>query len=263
MGVATRRSKPAIALRSSDASQRLSRAPERQDARIRVEKRASEQQRAIVRGACSRPPISLPPDFMPGAPSPPRFFEVFEWRLLCAVGLMVLLAVMGIEPVNRAAERAFLPRNPVPNPAEWKAGTQHVVDITLLTKDAERLACASSQEFGGSRCQFSAKKRRLGRRPGQAVDENQRHIIQPYRTAVGNYLLLAAGLWDTPALAFRRHREPPRAVAENKLQRFIARCELEFLGRLEQVEVQWTPGKDWYTEKNAPVARAIDCRIVK
>lgn len=200
---------------------------------------------------------------MSDAPHPPRFFEVFEWKLLIAVGLLGLLAVMAVDPVNRAVESVFLPRDPVPNPAAWTAGSRHVVDITLITKDADRLACASSKEFEALRCQFTGKKRRHGRHPGQAVDDNQRHVIQPYRTAIGNYLLLVAGLWDTPALAFRRHREPARAVAENKLQRFIARCELEFLGSFEQVEVQWTTGKDWFTEKSAPVARAIDCQVLK
>ncbi len=200
---------------------------------------------------------------MADAPHPPRFFEVFEWKLLSAVGLLVLLAVMGVDPVNRAVERAFIPRDPAPNPAAWATGSRHVVDITLITKDADRLACASSKTFEALHCQFTHQKRRQGRRPEQAVDDNQRHIIQPYRTAIGNHLLLVAGMWDTPALAFRRHREPARAVAENKLQRFIARCELEFLGNFEQVEVQWSTGKDWFSEKNAPVARALDCQVLK
>jgi hypothetical protein len=207
-----------------------------------------------------------PPTDAPEAPLPPRFWFVFDWRLLASLLAVGVIAFVSCDVVNakvdakidRWLERA----RPVPQPTEWKTGAIAEVELTLVTKDADRLGCADDREFDGARCEYSKEKRRLAVDPASPLDDNRIRTIQPYRTAVGNYLIMVAGLWATPALAMRRHFEPSRGVAEKELRRFIARCRLRFLGGMDNVELRWDVNQKWYVEKYGHVARAESCVVI-
>ncbi len=201
------------------------------------------------------------------APKPPRFWFVFDWRLVASAVAALFVGFVSCDVVNAkldASMDSWLGRElPPPNPDEWQPGSVLEVDLTLVTKDAERLACADDREFEGARCEYKDDKRRRRHDRSKPADDNRVDLIQPYRTARGNHLVLVAGLWTTPDIAMRRHYEPARGVAEKTLRRFIARCRLRFVGQMDGVDVRWEFNKKWYTEKRAPVAVAESCRIVR
>jgi hypothetical protein len=157
------------------------------------------------------------------------------------------------------------------NTANWKTGTEMDVYLTLIGADSYLLSCADPKDIDGVHCGYEAPKKRW---PGResVIDDNNRDIIQPYRTAPDNRLILMSGIWATPELATRLHEEPPRAIRKEKLARFVARCRVKFVGGLEKPELRWSPtGKfaapgaaDYYDgRKEIPVARAISCNIIE
>jgi hypothetical protein len=211
--------------------------------------------------------VTAPESGNGGAPEAPRFWFVFDWRLLVSAGVALLVGFVSCDVVNAklddSMDRWMGRERPKPEPQNWKPGTSAEVELTLVTKDAERLACASNAEFESVRCEYGADKKRRRRAPNTPADDNRAHLVQPYRTAEGNHLVLVAGLWATPDVALRRHQEPARGVSEKQLKRFIARCSLRFVGKLDQVHVRWDFNKKWYREKQAPVAIAEGCTIVQ
>jgi hypothetical protein len=200
----------------------------------------------------------------PAGNAPPSFWFVFDWRLVVSLVLLALIGVMSCDIVNARLDR-FSERQSgsVPDPAGWTPGAQHEIDLTLITKDEGRLDCSDDRELEGAHCGFK-KDRTPYLAPADApIDDNKADVIQPYRTAVGNHLVMVAGLWSTPALAMRHHQETPRGVAEKDLKRFVARCKLRFLGKWENLDMRWGSTAKWYAEKTAPIARAEWCDVVK
>lgn len=202
----------------------------------------------------------------PAAPStaaslPPRFWFVFDWRLVVSLLLLGLIGVMSCDVVNTKLDQMFEKSGAVPDPSTWKAGAVVDVEITLITKDEGRLDCSDDRELKGAHCAFKKNRARWPVDAAGVVDDNRVDIIQPYRTATGNHLVMVAGMWATPALALRLHQESPRGVAETELKRFVARCQLEFLGDLPNLDIRWGTTSEWYAEKVGPVARAKWCTI--
>lgn len=197
-------------------------------------------------------------------PEPPRFWFVFDWRLLVTLALLGIIGVMSCDVVNARLDAYTAQRSGVvPDPGTWQAGSEHVIDITLITKDEGRLDCSDDRELEGVHCAYKKNRSRWPKEEGAPMDDNRADIVQPYRTAVGNHLIMVAGLWATPALALRHHQESPRGVAEKDLKRFVARCKVRFLGDWENLDVRWGTSAKWYAEKKGPVARASWCDIVK
>jgi hypothetical protein len=200
------------------------------------------------------------------APLPPAFWFIVDWRALVSLLLIGLVAAISCDVVNAktqaAADRLMGHGVAVPDAAAWTPGTTHTIELTLVTKDADRLACADDRSIDKLRCQYDKDRRRKPRDNNQPLDDNDIDVIAPYRTATGNVLVMVAGLWATPELAMRRHMEPVRGRADKDLRRFIARCELLFEGRLDGVQVRWDFKNQWYTENVAPVARAQSCTII-
>lgn len=193
-----------------------------------------------------------------------RFFRRFDWRLQASLVLLVLIGIMAWDPLNNALNRVFQPKtDPAPNPASWTAGSEHTVVVTLITADRDTLSCGDDRRFEDYHCEYNAAKSRVPPESGSPQDDNRAHIIQPYRTAVGNHLVFIAGLWNTPEVALRHHQEPPAGKKSNELKRFAASCKLRFLGSMENVWVRWGTTSNWYTEKSAPVAVAESCEIPK
>lgn len=178
--------------------------------------------------------------------------------------LLALIGVMSCDVLNNRLD-AYSERlsGSVPDPATWTPGSQAEVDITLITKDEARLDCSDDRELEGAHCGYQKDRSGWPAQPGAPIDDNKANVIQPYRTAVGNHLVLVAGLWATPALALRHHQESPRGVPEGDLKRFVARCKLRFLGDWDNLDVRWGTAAKWYAEKSAPIARAEWCEIVQ
>jgi hypothetical protein len=196
--------------------------------------------------------------------SPPSFWFIFDWKLVVSLVLLGLIAVMSCDILNNRLDR-YSERHSgaVPDPATWTPGAQAEVDITLITKDEGRLDCSDDRELEGVHCGYKKDRATWLTKEGAPIDDNKANVLQPYRTAVGNHLLVVAGLWATPALAMRHHQESPRGVPEADLKRFVARCKLRFLGSWENLDMRWGTAAKWYPEKKAPLARAEWCEVVK
>lgn len=153
----------------------------------------------------------------------------------------------------------------------WKEGTEQDVYLTLIGADSYLLSCADPQNIDGVHCGFEGPGRRWPRE-GPLSDVNRSSVIQPYRTAPDNKLILVAGIWATPELAMRLHQEPPRELRKAKLSRFVARCRVSFLGGMKKPELRWGPkdafaapvAEDYYDNRDViPVARALSCNILE
>jgi hypothetical protein len=197
-------------------------------------------------------------------PEPPGFWFVFDWHLVVSLVLLALIGVMSCDVLNNRLDQYTEQQSgEVPDPATWTPGSDAVVDITLITKDDGRLDCSDDRELEGAHCGYKKSRSRWPRPHDAPMDDNQLDVIQPYRTAIGNHLIMVAGLWATPALALRHHQETPRGVPEADLKRFVARCKVHFLGSWDNLDVRWGTAAQWYAEKSGPIARATWCDIVK
>lgn len=188
----------------------------------------------------------------------PEPTPILSGRLMVAtimLGAMAMIPFMGIG-------RALEPDAPAPTDVgDWRIGKTATVHVTLITADYNKLSCQSEQTFDGYHCQFETETRAFKRDPKQPLDDNKNMLIQPYRTHGSNKLIFIAGLWATPALATRLHFEPPRGVAESKLARFVAECEVEFIGQMKSPGIRWSPSGKWIKEGDPLVAIPKTCRI--
>ena len=198
----------------------------------------------------------LPPDLLGG-----RFFA-------CALCLLLLTPLASAqtnniadELVRKVYEWAGSPLDDrPPNTSTWTPGTTTFVNVTLVTEDELRLGCASDEVVADElRCQMQANKRPWPRDPAAPLDDNKVSVIQPYRTLVGNELILMSGVWAQPEIAVRAHQEPAGVVEVNRQSRFVAYCKVRFHAKFDEVLVRWFPGAQWFTEKNVPVAEVLRC----
>jgi len=188
---------------------------------------------------------------------------VLGGRLLAAAGMIGALAI--IPSIDRLSFALEPKGPPPPNMANWQPGKTEKVSLTLVTADYNRLSCASPTAFGDKRCGYKSENEIWPREPNLPLDDNKANVIQPYRTWIDNRLILVSGVWATPALAMRLHSEPPAGVEPDKLARFVAECEMSFLGHLEKPKLRWAPGQSWNADPDVPkvaVAHAKSCRIV-
>lgn len=133
------------------------------------------------------------------------------------------------------------------------AGKTVDVDITLVTADANDLACAADFELGGARCAFD-------REGNPWKEEPSGGLLAPYMTT-NRTLLLIADLFHEPAIARRLEEEPPDAKPRDALTRFTASCKLHAESKAKDFYVRWTPSASWGHRKEAWVGRVSDCTI--
>src|SRR5690606_5131957 len=117
-------------------------------------------------------------------------------------------------------------------PQQWKIGSEGTVHLTVVTADYNKLACAHPDAVGPYHCAYADEKKPWPAAKDAPVDDNKKNVIQPYRTPDGT-LVMVAGLWAQPAVATRLHNEPPHAIAEKKLARFVVECRMKFLAEWE------------------------------
>jgi len=161
--------------------------------------------------------------------------------LFAAVGLALFLLVTGLFPdIGRTRTRT----------AGLAPGRKIDAHITLVTADANDLACAGEVEVAGARCAF--------RKDGSPADVRG-PVLAPYMT-VDNVLFLVPDLWSEPALARRLATDPPN-VPREQLRRFTARCEMTIRGKAEDFYVRWQPTADWHFHDQAWVGSIAGCSI--
>jgi hypothetical protein len=174
---------------------------------------------------------------------------------LMLVGAMILIP---FSPIGRWVERA----GPEPHyPESWTPGSTGNVRVTVITADYNYLTCASPTAVDGAHCAYKSEMAPWPREPSAPLDDNKANIIQPYRTSPDNKLVLIAGLWANPVVAMRLHREPPQVIPQKKLVRFVADCQMKFVGKLEDAKLRWNPSSGWVDEGPSIVARPVSCKV--
>jgi hypothetical protein len=207
-------------------------------------------------GGPSLPDVVVPGKEPVSGPGP----DVFGGRLFIGIALLVGMGVISWQGLNVVIDRTLHPKEPKPA-AAWKVGEEADVELTLITPDAKRLQCAHDTTLEGVHCGYSAAKRPFRRTPNAPFDDNDAAVIQPYRTADTNALVLVSGLWAQPELALRLHREPPVMGDVDKNLRFVAYCRVRFVGELEKVSLRWDTNAKWGEEPKAMVAKALRCTL--
>lgn len=214
--------------------------------------------------ASSASPTSASPSKAPrpAVKRPPfEFPEVIGGRFWIALALLLGMSfVPYCEPLRRVLDK----QGPAAlNPATWKVGTTHRLRITIVTADYEMLDCAYPTEIAGKRCSYKTTTEAWPRRPGEPIDNNKLNIIQPYRTWPDNLLLAVSSLWTHPDVAMRLHNEPPAKIPKEKLGRFVAECQVKFIGSMERPQLRWFNTQAWGQEPNTVmVGDATSCKIV-
>lgn len=193
-------------------------------------------------------------------PPPGKEVPVLGGRLVGAIALLAGIALVSHQTMNQWLDRHLHPNAAKPA-AVWEVGKEAPVELTLITADSRRLNCAHDQAIEGQHCGFKASKQPWPRQPGDLSDDNDYAVIQPYRTADTNALVLVSGLWAQPELALRVHREPPGHYDVKKQVRFVAYCNVRFVGELADVELRWDVGGKWLKEPKALVAQALSCTL--
>lgn len=184
---------------------------------------------------------------------------VLSGRLMAATLVLAAMAMIPFMGIGKALERD---KNLPSDTGEWKIGGTATVHVTLVTADYNKLNCYSDKVFEGKRCQYQTETQAFRPEPNAPIDDNKANQIQPYRTHGTNKLIFIAGLWATPALATRLHFETPRGVAENKLARFVAECDVRFVGQMKNPGIRWSPTGKWIHEGDPLVAIPTSCRIL-
>ncbi|MCC6901054.1 MAG: hypothetical protein IT377_18895 [Polyangiaceae bacterium] len=172
-----------------------------------------------------------------------------------------LLGAMIVFPFSPLANWLSPPEKDSTDTSTWQVGNTGKAKVTLVTADYELLGCSHPDTFDGARCSHKADSEAHAKDPAAPLDDNGTNLIQPYRTWPDNKLVLIAGLWAEPNMALRLHREPSAGVDQKKLSRFVADCELKFVGRVENVKVRWSPGQAWVPEGAAMIARPVRCSL--
>lgn len=192
---------------------------------------------------------------------------VLSGRLVLVATLFAAMVFIPLSPLSQwIAKKA-----PAPTQSkDWTVGSEGTVHLTVVTADYNKLACAHGETVGDYHCAYDGNKKAWPSKDGAPVDDNKKQVIQPYRTTDGS-LLMVAGLWAQPVVATRLHDEPPHAVTENKLARFVVECRVKFLAEWKEPLVRWGPGQSWSPQGNgqegkpkmAPVAQPQECQILE
>ncbi len=190
---------------------------------------------------------------------PPPSEPVLSGRLIWVLAMFVAMLAIPFSPL-----REVITKTPArtTKQADWKAGTKGTIHLTVVTADYDNLSCASAEQVEGKHCAFESETKSWPKAPEAPVDDNKKDIIQPYRTTEGQ-LVMVAGLWAQPEVAWRLHEEPPRGVAENKLARFVVECDVRFVQEWQQPKLRWAPSQKWSQQGNAMIAIPESCRVLQ
>lgn len=185
---------------------------------------------------------------------------VLSGRMIIALAFVLAMVVVPQQSTLRNAITKTAPQTTVRE--AWKVGQTANIHLTVVTSDYSQMACADTRRSGEAHCEYENERERWPQKPDAPVDNNKRHILQPYRTTDKNLLLLP-GLWAQPEVAMRLHTEPSQGVSEAKLARFVVDCEVKFLEEWQNAFVRWKPNERWSNQGTAMVGELISCRILE
>lgn len=186
---------------------------------------------------------------------------ILAGRAWIAIGLLVSFGALANPLVNRWVMKKAPPEEVRTDVSQWRVGGEARVRVTLITADSVRLACASAQVFEGAHCGFGGDHAPWPRTEDMPADDNNKDVIQPYRTSPDNRLVFLSDIWTFPDVAMRVHREPWVGVQAKRLQRFDVTCRVKFVGKQDKMELRWDTTGNWQPEKDVWIGRALDCRV--
>jgi hypothetical protein len=133
-----------------------------------------------------------------------------------------------------------------------RAGDVRTVDITLVAADKDSLSCAFGRSVQGFSCEFEA--------PQQAVPvaPSEKNRLSPYMTT-DRTLYLGAGLFAQPEVLARVSSDLAKPPKER--QRFVARCQVKLVERVETFQTRWTPRGRWGQSGPAWVIEPLECTV--
>jgi hypothetical protein len=199
---------------------------------------------------------------VPRRPPPVEAKPILAGRLWLGVGFLLGLGLIANPPFNSWVMRKFAPAEDLKTDfSKWKEGSETDVRVTLVTADVDRLSCAKGETLEGNHCGFGSDHIPWARTSDQPAEDNGDQRIQPYRTSPDNALILIAGIWASPDVAMRVHREPPRVIPVKRLNRFDVTCRVKFLKQWDTVDLRWDTTGTWQTERAAWVAKAQRCTV--
>lgn len=157
----------------------------------------------------------------------------------------IVISIASSAPAPSTGKRAA-PVNRTPAGPAFAVGKKIPVVLTLKPQDKGDLYCASKLEVEGKRCAFEAST------VPRAKAEDEPTTLIPFSTT-DRRQILAAGLWDSPALA------PDKLPRD----RFSVACSFNVEGKVTSPEIKW--GKaDWRQTKDDWFAGTLtDCKLKK
>lgn len=188
----------------------------------------------------------------------PEFESVWSGRLITATTLLLATVLIPVSFIGRLIAKESPKSTAI---EEWKVGERARVLITVTSADYDKLACLDARPAGDDYCQFKSDREQTPPPKGAPLDDNKRHVLQPYRTTDGQ-LLLIAGLWADPKVATRLHNEPAAGVAESKLSRYVLDCQLEFREERSGTKIRWSRTEAWSDQGKAFVAEPVSCEVL-
>ncbi len=181
--------------------------------------------------------------------SGPETPQALGGRLWIAIACLAALGILVTKYASELGDRVSAKfETLLDKPAtqdQWQKNKLEEVGITLISSDFDKLACAYEKPIEGVHCQFKSENELWPTEPNAPLDDNKRNIIQPFSLVPDNQLILLAGLWAQPAVAYRIHQEPGTAVAQKKQARFIAKCKIRPLERVANASIRWNVGAAW------------------
>ncbi|HEY8924986.1 MAG TPA: hypothetical protein VIU64_11445 [Polyangia bacterium] len=134
-------------------------------------------------------------------------------------------------------------------------GKTTTAPITLVSADRDDLACAFGGTIAGKyRCEFDASAKPWPNPPAPG------ERLAPYFTTE-RQLYLIPGLFEQSALQKRYAADTGSHLQRDQQKRFVARCELRLVEKVEKVKTRWLRGGDFNDADNAWVAEPKSCTV--
>lgn len=207
----------------------------------------------------AQPPAQKPPKTPRKSSAPDEPEPVLSGRMVIAV---LFALAMSVVPVSGLGQYITKTTPETAARASWRVGQTASIHLTVVTSDYQHLACAMKTSAGQDHCEFKNEREKFPLAETAPVDDNKRHILQPYRTTDRN-LILAAGLWAQPQVALRLHNEPPLASKESSLARFVVACDVKFVEEWSDAMVRWKQRERWSNQGTAMVTELQQCEILE
>ncbi len=132
--------------------------------------------------------------------------------------------------------------------APFVRGSHALILMSIVRQDADRLDCASAEQFDGARCAFDNAN----------LPSGVREPLRPFST-IYQQVILVSGVFEEAHVA--SWLEAARAKGED--DRVVLSCDGTLLGKAATVGLRWQAAVPFKPEHDVDVARIERCKIAK